>query len=128
MILASDLMSLDQAFNEIGIENTTRARAVTQNVFINHPCVCATKPTANWNRKAHLRTREYRFRQNALHAFSQNVFCSPASEFQTLGQTGGKLNELMIQKGHATLNRGCHTHLVLFHQQFLKIGLYIGVK
>ena len=34
----------------------------------------------------------------------------------------------MIEKWHATLNGGRHTHVVLLHQQFDKVRLNVGVE
>src|SRR5215207_245381 len=64
MILTAGLMSLNQLPDEIGIENTTTGCAVTQNIFIDHCRVFTAEPGPNRDRKAHLRTRQDRVRQN----------------------------------------------------------------
>jgi len=40
----------------------------------------------------------------------------------------GKLDELVVQKGHAAFNTGCHAHLVLLHEQFDQVSFLVGEK
>src|SRR2546428_8620613 len=98
-------MATDQAANKIGFKYSSAYRSIAQDVFIDYPLIVAAKPGANGYRESHLPPRENRFGQYALHALAQNVLRGPTSQLESLGKLGGKLNQFMVQKGHATFDR-----------------------
>ena len=65
-------------------------------------------------------------RHQALDGLLDDVLALAVAEFHVLGNARGKLDELVIQKGHAAFNTGGHAHLVLLHEQFDQVGLLVG--
>ena len=61
-------------------------------------------------------------------AFLDKVLASEASDLEPCGNARRELHHLMIEKRHAALDRRRHAHVVLFHQQFDKIGLLVSVQ
>src|SRR6266404_5360986 len=128
MVLSKVLMSPDKRPHKTGIKNTAADGTFTQYIFVDDFSEGTAKPCSNRHRKAHFRSRQYLFRQNAFHALAQDVFGSRAPQFHMLRQTGRELDKLMIEKRNPTLYRSSHAHLILFHQQFLQIGFCIAIQ
>jgi hypothetical protein len=60
--------------------------------------------------------------------FFENMFARQSSDLQFLRNVACKLHQRMIEEGGPALDRRCHAHVVLLHQEFHKIGLNIGVE
>ena len=123
MILAARLMSLDQGAHKLFVKEIPAERALTQDILVNHRAIPPAKPRADGNGKAHLTALEYLCGEQLLHALSQNVFCRHPAQFHALRQARRIFDQLVIQKGHATLYGRGHAHLILLHQKLVKIGL-----
>src|SRR6266487_5518837 len=116
MILSTRLMAVYQIAKEVRVEQASVHYPFAQNILLYDFAVSAPKPFANWHWKSHLRSRQNCLRQDPLHALSQNIFRGRTTKLHSFREAGGKLNQLMIKKRHATFHRGGHAHLVLLHQ------------
>src|ERR1700730_14793305 len=127
-MLLAILMSLHEVAHELLIEYSPVQGALTQDILVNNGSILAPEPFANRHRESHLGSRKNSLGQYAPHALAQNVLGGPTAQLQSLRQPGGKFDELMIEERYSAFNRSGHAHLVLLHQQFVQIGLDVGVK
>ena len=67
-------------------------------------------------------------RQDRLHRLAQDPLRGQAAQFHPWRQRGRELHEVVIQEGHAALDRRRHAHLVLLHQQLHQVRLQVGVE
>ena len=63
-----------------------------------------------------------------LHRLAQDPLGREAAQFHPWRQRGRELHEVVIEEGHAALDRGRHAHLVLLHQQFHQVRLQVRVE
>src|SRR4030095_3413836 len=91
VILTAALVPSDKLTNDIRVEDSPRESALAQDIFINDGPIDATEPRSDGHREPHLRPRQNRFRQHALHALPQDVLCRSPVQFQVFRQAAGEL-------------------------------------
>jgi len=69
-----------------------------------------------------------RFRKQVFNGCFQDVLPRETMDGKLGRNCRSKFDKYMVQKRHAALNRGRHAHLILLHQQFNKVSLYIRIQ
>ena len=88
----------------------------------------AAHPDAERHRESHLLARQDLARQDLAHRLAQDPLRREPAQLHARRQRRGELDELVIEEGHAALDRGRHAHLVLLHQQLDEIRLQVRVE
>ena len=84
------------------------------------------KPVAHRDAETHLLAREYFRRQERFHRFFKNELAAVVVKFPFGRQTGGQLDDAIIEQRRADFERMGHAHAVHFGQDvFRQIGFEV---
>ena len=100
-----------------------------QHIFIDHPLVFVAKPGCRSAPENPSCGRDRICFGNTPFMLSRRMyFVVLPRSFIRSGRLHVNSTKLVIQERHAALDRRRHAHLVLLHQQFMQIGLDVGVE
>src|SRR2546422_5298804 len=120
-------MLLGEAPEERRLEEPSVQRPRPQHKLPHDRPEWAPQPPAYRNREAHLPPREDFARHQISQRSPQHGLGAPPLELEAAGDRRDVLDELVVQIRHPALDRGCHAHLILFHQELDQICLEIRV-
>src|SRR6266571_7212381 len=87
-----------------------------------------SKPRSNGRRETFLVSLQNFRGQLPSHYFAEEILAGRKTQFVPCGKGGRELNHLVIQEGNAAFDGRGHAHLVLFHEKFDEISLYVHVQ
>lgn len=121
-------MFTKQAIEGGGLEQSAIKAARFEEKISNYLELLASEPATPGRGEAEFGAVQDGLRKQVCDGFFQNAFAGEAADLQVLRNVDGEFHERVIKKRDAALDRGGHAHVVLFHEQFDKVGLNVGIK